>query len=118
MAGAGAVQYGSIYSEAATLQTVLPIRKCLDLSLVIPLAMPGLSLALNRLWDSRRRGGMAVAPFRLEQGWTSNSRLTGLFTFGPPCLFALCCARPPGFLCGPPLVFLVAAPLVKGWFGT
>ena len=27
---------------------------------------------------------MAVAPFRLEQGWTSNARLTGLFTFGPP----------------------------------
>ena len=61
---------------------------------------------------------MAVAPFRLEQGWTSKAGTGRLFRVGPPACFALFCAGPPGFLRGPPLVFFVAALLSYGWFGT
>ena len=61
----------------------------------------------------------ALAPFRLEQGWTSKASTDGLFRVGAPLAFCFCVARvPPGFLRGPPLVFLVAALLSYGWFGT
>ena len=62
---------------------------------------------------------MAVAPFRLEQGWASEAGTGRLFRFGAPLPVLLCFAR--GLLgssVGLPSSSSWPLALVEGWFGT